>query len=112
MKKELFLAVVTAIIGTLVGFFVVSIFAGSTDPFTITTLSPTNGNSTETTNYSNLESPNPEIFNYKSINPTVEVYVGDGSSTIITPEQDQSQDQNQEDQDQNDQNDENTPEAN
>ncbi|MBR2709799.1 hypothetical protein IKE72_01830 [Candidatus Saccharibacteria bacterium] len=110
MKKELFLAVVTAIIGTLVGFFVVSIFAGSTDPFTITTLSPANGNSTETADYKNLESPNPEIFNYKSINPTVEVYVGDGSSTIITPEG--SQDQNQGDQDQNDQNDQNNPEAN
>ena len=87
MKKELFLAIVTAIVGTVVGFTVVNIFAGSIEPFTITTLYPSGDSATEAADYSTLEEPNPDIFNYKSINPTVEVYVGDGSSTtIIVPE--------------------------
>lgn len=86
MKKELFLAIVTAVIGTVVGFTIVNIFAGSIDPFTIITLNPSGDSATEAEDYSALEEPNPDIFNYKSINPTVEVYVGDGSSTTIIPE--------------------------
>lgn len=86
MKKELFLAIVTGIIGTVVGFTIINIFAGSIDPFSITTLSPSGESTTEAEDYGSLEEPNPNIFNYKSINPTVEVYVGDGSSTTIIPE--------------------------
>lgn len=87
MKKELLLATVTAIIGATVGFLIINIFASSIEPFTITTLYPSNGATTEEEDYGALSEPNPEIFNYKSINPTVEVYVGDGSSTTIVPEE-------------------------
>ena len=86
MKKELFLAIATGIIGTVVGFTIINIFAGSIDSFSITTLSPSGESTTEAEDYGSLEEPNPNIFNYKSINPTVEVYVGDGSSTTIIPE--------------------------
>ena len=89
MKKELFLAIVTAIVGIAVGFTVVNVFAGSIDPFTIMTLYPSGSSPAGEEDYSALGDPNPEIFNYKSINPTVEVYVGNGSSTIIVPENEQ-----------------------
>ena len=83
MKKELLLATVTGIVGAVIGFFIINLFVGSIEPFTITTLRPASDSSSSMEDYSSLAEPNPEIFNYKSINPTVEVYVGNGSSTII-----------------------------
>ncbi len=84
MRKEMLLAIITAIIGSSVGFVIINIFSSSTESFVITTLKPSD-DSASSESYSNLANPDSEIFNYKSINPTVEVYVGDGSSTVITP---------------------------
>lgn len=68
MKTDLASAIVAAIIGFLVAFFVTNIFFGKIDDFTFKTV--------ETTVNANLEDPNPEVFNYRALNPTVEVYVG------------------------------------
>lgn len=69
MKTDLATSIVVAIVGILVAYFVCNLFVGSIDDFTITSVS--------TKVNANLEEPSPEVFNYKALNPTVEVYVGD-----------------------------------
>lgn len=69
MKTELITAVVAAIAGVLIAFFVTNIFIGEIEDVTIKTV-----NSTVSTD---LIEPDPEVFNNKALNPTVEVYVGD-----------------------------------
>ncbi|MBQ3297111.1 hypothetical protein IJH01_03265 [Candidatus Saccharibacteria bacterium] len=69
MKTELATAIGSAIVGILIAFFITNIFIGEIEEVTVKTVDSTI--STE------LADPNPEIFNYKALNPTVEVYVGD-----------------------------------
>lgn len=69
MKTELITAIVAAIAGVLIAFFVCNIFLGQIEPVTINTV--------EGTVSTDLADPDPEVFNYKALNPTVEVYVGD-----------------------------------
>ncbi len=69
MKTDLATSIGVAIVGILVAYFVCNLFVGSIDDFTITSVS--------TKVNANLEEPSPEVFNYKALNPTVEVYVGD-----------------------------------
>jgi hypothetical protein len=68
MKAELATAIGTAIMGILIAFFVTNIFIGDIEPVNVKTVD--SNVSTE------LSDPDPEIFNYKALNPTVEVYVG------------------------------------
>lgn len=70
MKAELATAIGTAIMGILIAFFVTNIFIGDIEPVNVKTVD--SNVSTE------LSDPDPEIFNYKALNPTVEVYVGNG----------------------------------
>ncbi|MBR3138531.1 hypothetical protein IKG38_00730 [Candidatus Saccharibacteria bacterium] len=69
MKKDLTTAIGTALIGAIAAFFICNLFLGEIQPVEFKTV-----NSNITTN---LTDPNPELFNYKALNPTVEVYVGD-----------------------------------
>ncbi len=69
VQKELVTAIITGIIGFIAAFFICNLFVGGIDKVTI----PTTDSSVST----DLPEPNPEIFNYKSLNPTVEVYVGE-----------------------------------
>lgn len=69
MKAELTTSIITAVVGALIAYFVCNIFVGAPGEVTFKTV--------ESVDIS-LEEPNPEVFNYKALNPTVEVYVGDG----------------------------------
>lgn len=68
-RNDLISAIVTAIIGVLIAFFVTNFFLGPMEDFSYKNI--------ESNINSNLVEPDPEIFNYKSLNPTVEVYVGE-----------------------------------
>lgn len=71
MKTDLISSIGIAIAGALIAYFVCNLFIPTIEDFTI--------NEVTTKVDSGLSDPNPEIFNYKALNPTVEVYVGDGS---------------------------------
>lgn len=68
MKTDLATSIVAAIVGVVAAYFVCGLFLPSIDDVTIKTL---NSN----TSYE-VTQPNSEIFNFRAINPTVEVYVG------------------------------------
>ena len=69
MKRDLFTSVIAAVAGVLIAFFVCNIFLKPIEDVTYKTV---NGTVTST-----VAEPNPEVFNYKALNPTVEVYVGE-----------------------------------
>ena len=71
MKTDLVSSIGVAIAGVLIAYFVCNLFIGLIEDFTI--------NSVTTKVDSTLSDPSPEVFNYKALNPTVEVYVGDGT---------------------------------
>lgn len=68
MKSDIFTASVAAIIGALIAFFVTNLFLGPIESVTYKTVNDSAG--------SDLVEPDPEIFNYNALDPTVEVYVG------------------------------------
>ena len=72
MKNELAASIGLAILGIIVSYFVCNLFVGQIEEISF----PSITSSTDTT----LQSPNPEVFNYKALNPTVEVYVGNCNS--------------------------------
>lgn len=71
MKNDIATALVTAIVGVFLAIFisnmVIGNFSKSTDEVMVI----------DSSVKTDLDSPNNEVFNYKSLNPTVEVYVGD-----------------------------------
>ena len=69
MKTDLVTAIGAAIIGVLIAFFVTNLFLPSIEDVTYKTI--------EGAIDINLAEPDPEVFNYRALNPTVEVYVGD-----------------------------------
>ena len=72
MKNGLISSVAFAIVTILVAYFVCNMFIGPVETVSF----PAIDSSTSTS----LEEPDPEVFNYKSLNPTVEVYVGNCNS--------------------------------
>ena len=68
MKTDLTTSIIAAVLGAVVAFFVCNMFIPTIDDVTVKTL----GSSLTYT----LANPSPEVFNYRAINPTVEVYVG------------------------------------
>lgn len=68
-KTDLATSIITAVIGVIIAYFVCNIFIGAGDPISVKILNSSVSPS--------LSEPNPELFNYKSLNPTVEVYVGE-----------------------------------
>ena len=69
MKKDLSSAIGLAIVGVVIGYFVCNMLLPEPEGITFKELQ-------SDTSYT-LTSPNAEVFNYKALNPTVEVYVGD-----------------------------------
>ena len=69
MKTDLFTAIIAAVVGVLIAFFATNALMGPIESVTFQTL--------EDEVNANLADPDPEIFNYRALNPTVEVYVGD-----------------------------------
>ena len=72
MKNDLATSIILAIVGVIASYFLCNMFIGPIESISFPSIS----SSTST----NLESPDPEVFNYKALNPTVEVYVGNCDS--------------------------------
>lgn len=79
MKKDLFTYGVLAVIGVIAAYFVCNLFLPPLEDTKIKVL-------TSTESYT-LSDPNPEIFNFRAINPTVPGYINceeyDSDSTCI-----------------------------
>lgn len=69
MKKDLATSILAAILGFVIVYIIAGVLMPELDEFSFKALNAD-------TNY-DVASPNPEIFNYRAINPTVEVYVGE-----------------------------------
>ena len=68
MKNDLATSIIAAIIGILVAYFACSAILPEIEGVNYKTLS-------SSITY-NLSEPDPEVFNFRAVNPTVEVYVG------------------------------------
>lgn len=68
MKNDLATSVIITIIGIAAGFFICNLFIGPIDEVSVKTL--------DSSFSVDIDDPDNELFNYKAINPTVEVYVG------------------------------------
>lgn len=68
MKTDLVTSIATAAVGIIAAYFICNMVLPPLSDVTIKTLD-------SGTTYT-LTPPDPEVFNYRSINPTVEVYVG------------------------------------
>ena len=68
MKNDLATAIIAAIAGVAISYFVCNMFIGSSGDFSFNTV--------DSSVSSDLAKPDPELFNYRALNPTVEVYVG------------------------------------
>lgn len=71
MKTDLITAIGIAIVGVFVSYFCCSLFFGSDDSFKYS-FNTVDQSSASTT----LADPDVNVFNYRALNPTVEVYVG------------------------------------
>ena len=71
MKTDLITAIGIAIVGVFVSYLCCSLFFGSDDSFKYS-FNTVDKSSAST----QLADPNVNVFNYKALNPTVEVYVG------------------------------------
>lgn len=71
MKSHLITMILAFIAGAAVSFVAINIILPATEDFIIKTV--------DIDSSASLSDPNIEIFNYRAINPTVEVYVGDGN---------------------------------
>lgn len=69
MKTDLVTAIIASIAGVLIAYFVTNMFIGPIGDITYTTV--------DSAVNASLADPDPEIFNYRALNPTVEVYVGE-----------------------------------
>ena len=84
--KDLATTIGVAIAGVLIAYFVSGMFIDSTpQSYSVKTV--------DSSVNTGIDEPSPEIFNYKSLNPTVEVYVGDcdGDNCNTTVEQTESE---------------------
>lgn len=68
MKTDLATAVVTSIVGFFIAFFVTGLLTGEIQPFSYKTV--------DASISADLVDPDPEVFNYRALNPTVEVFIG------------------------------------
>lgn len=70
MKTDLASSIGIAVVGVIVAYFISNILVGSftTGDYTVKTI--------ETEVKADIATPDPSVFNYRALNPTVEVYVG------------------------------------
>lgn len=70
MKTDLISSIGLAIVGVIVSYFICNILVSSwtTGSYTVKTL--------ESEISADIADPDPNVFNYRALNPTVEVYVG------------------------------------
>lgn len=75
-KAELATTIVAAIAGILIAYFVTGLFIGEIESVSVKTV--------ETEVTADLAEPDQNIFNYKSLNPTVEIYIGNGDIQTVS----------------------------
>ncbi len=75
-KAELATTIVAAIAGVLIAYFVTGLFIGEIESVSVKTV--------ETEVTADLAEPDQNIFNYKSLNPTVEIYIGNGDVQTVS----------------------------
>ena len=68
MKKDLVTVIIAAVVGFVAAYFMVNLFYPALEQVQIKTLGETVDSS--------VAMPSEDVFNFRSINPTVEVYVG------------------------------------
>lgn len=68
MKNDLATAIVIAIVGIVSAYFICNALVPSIETARVKTV--------DASINADIASPDPEVFNYKSLNPTVEVYIG------------------------------------
>lgn len=68
MKTDLATSIIAAIAGVFISYFVCNMLTGDIENATVKVV--------DTTVSADVDEPSPEVFNYKALNPTVEVYVG------------------------------------
>lgn len=109
MKQDLVTSIFAAVVGALVAYFVCGMFLPNFDEMSVTISKLANEESFS------LTEPDSEIFNYRSVNPTVEVYVGDCKNMgdngicndeIVTDYNQNNQNNNQEEEDEEENNEE------
>ncbi len=71
MKNDLITAITASIIGIFLAYFISNMIIDNLAKSTY------NVKTVDSSVDSDLATPNPEVFNYEALNPTVEVYVGD-----------------------------------
>lgn len=76
MKTDLITSIGVAIVGVILAFVICNLLIPPIEDFSFKTM--------ESAVSTDLVDPDPEIFNYKSINPTVEVYIGNSCSEFNT----------------------------
>ena len=69
IKTDLVTSIALSVVGILIAYFVTNIFIGPIEDYSYTTVDSSIG--------VDLEEPNVNVFNFRALNPTVEVYVGD-----------------------------------
>ena len=75
MKTDLASSIGVAILGAVIAFFLCNLLI--IDPMKEANKDGTAVKVLDSTVGTDLQDPDPEVFNYKALNPTVEVYVGD-----------------------------------
>lgn len=76
MKFDLFTTIGVALAGIIIAFIVTNALIPSLENYSFQVIDKAQ-DSDSSYDYSNYDAPDDEIFNYKALNPTVEVYVGD-----------------------------------
>lgn len=115
MKADLFTSVAVFAVGVIVAFIACNMFLPEIKSFNIKTVNIDSSAS--------LTEPDIEVFNYRAINPTVEVYVGEGceiydedgkcvGNDIIESEENKENNKENNEENQEENNEENTPEEN
>lgn len=72
MKTDLASSIGVAIVGVVLAYFICNLFIGPIEDFNVKTV--------DASISTDIADPNPEVFNYRAINPTVEVYVGNSDN--------------------------------
>ncbi len=75
-KVELATTIAAAIAGVVIAYFVTGLFIGEIESVSVKTV--------ETEVTADLAEPDQNIFNYKSLNPTVEIYIGSGDVQTVS----------------------------
>ena len=70
MKTDLATSIGASVLGVIFAFLICNMLLPAVEPVSFKKL-------TDSSNSYELVEPNPEVFNYRALNPTVEVYVGD-----------------------------------